>query len=149
MKNQGRISYLLSHMVLFNTDKSSLAKKQTIVDMTEKHPVNEILLANRRYHVIYTFPYRHIDAVHPSVESKQSAWTTRVNEFFQNISNISLPVWGSRSNLNGFEFLIIFYILDDCTREVADGYESFIELHGNLKLTMTSCPPSSAKKIMI
>ena len=38
-----------------------------------EHPVNEIL-AIRRYHVIYIIPYTGSDAVHPSVESKQSAW---------------------------------------------------------------------------
>ena len=40
-----------------------------MVDMTLEHPVNEIL-AIRRYHVIYTFPYRHLSkAVHPIVEA--------------------------------------------------------------------------------
>ena len=55
-----------------------------MVDMTAEHPVNEIL-AICWYHVIYTIPYRHSGMrfiqVAPSVESKQSAWQTRVSEF--------------------------------------------------------------------
>ena len=45
--------------------------KQTMVDMTAYHPVNEIL-AIRRYHVIYNIQSLS-DAVHQSVESKRSA----------------------------------------------------------------------------
>ena len=52
-----------------------------MVDTAAEHPVNEIL-AIRQYHVIYTFSVQTLsDAVHPSVESKQSAWKTKVNEF--------------------------------------------------------------------
>ena len=52
-----------------------------MVDMTAEHPVNEIL-AIRRYHVIYTIHVQELsDAVHPSVEIKQSVWKTRVDEF--------------------------------------------------------------------
>ena len=48
-----------------------------------------------------------------------------------------------RSHLNGFEILIIFYIFHDCIRKFQIEIQFFIELHGNSKLSMTSCPPSS------
>ena len=50
------------------------------------------------------------DAVNPSVESKKSGRKTRVNEFLLNVLNI----WGLRSNLNGFEILVSFYIPNYC-----------------------------------
>ena len=46
-------------------------------------------------------------------------------------------------HLDGFEILVSFYILHDCISEVSDWNEIFIELHGNSKLSITSCPPSS------
>ena len=33
---------------------------------------------------------------------------------------ISIKFWGVRSRLNGFEILILFYILHDCISEVSD-----------------------------
>ena len=36
-----------------------LSQNQMMMDMTAKHPVNEIL-AIRRYHVIYTIQHRHL-----------------------------------------------------------------------------------------
>ena len=62
--------------------RSSLVSKwwwdESMVHMTTEQPVNEIL-AIRRYHMIYTIPYRHLShVVHPSLESKQSAWKTGV-----------------------------------------------------------------------
>ena len=60
---------------------------QTMVDMTAEHPVNEIL-AIRRYRTWSTlYSVKALsDAVHPSVESKQSVWKTRVNEFHCRVS---------------------------------------------------------------
>ena len=48
-------------------------------------------------------------------------------------------VWGV--HLNGFEILILFHILHDCISLVKFQIEIrfFIELHGNSKLSMTSC----------
>ena len=84
-----------------------------MVDMTAEHPANEIL-AIGWYHVIYHYSLQALSgAIHPSEESKQSAWKTRVHEFLQNILNVSLTVWGLRLNLNGFEILMLFYILHD------------------------------------
>ena len=37
------------------------------------------------------------------------------------------------SHLNGFEILMLFYILHDCINEVSDWIRFFIELHGNSK----------------
>ena len=49
------------------------------------------------------------------------------------------------SHLNGFEILILFYILHDCISEVQIKFRIFIESHGYSKLLMTSCPPSSVR----
>ena len=41
------------------------------------------------------------------------------------------------NHVNGFEISISFYLLYDCISET----RYFIEMHGNSKLAMTSCPP--------
>ena len=41
-------------------------------------------------------------------------------ENFQILSNAPLTVWGGISHLNGFEILILFYILYDRISEVSD-----------------------------
>ena len=50
-----------------------------MVDMTTENPVNEIS-AIRRYHVNTLYSVQAlIDAIHWSVESKQSAWKARLS----------------------------------------------------------------------
>ena len=83
-----------------------------------------------------------VDIIKPTF-LRNAVATNRQRRVIASILNISLTVWGGISHLNGFEIFILFYIMTVSVKFQMEIRFS-IELHGNSKLSMTSCPPSDS-----
>ena len=86
------------------------------------------------------------DAVHPRVESKQSAWKPdrqwvpqKYLKYLLTGLRWDIPpqrIWNSHIILHSFITVLVKFQIE---------ITFSIELHGNSKLSMTSCPPSSGR----
>ena len=92
-----------------------------------EHDTQNTLLAIHLYHVIYTVLRTSTQWRSSSKCRKQACslcerldyqWVPL--KYRKYLLNISLTVWGVMFHLNGFEILILFYILHDCISGVSD-----------------------------